>query len=61
MVEHSTADREVPGSIPGVPYHYFCPRLFLRRLKWAIDSEVGSVQPTIAQLVERRTVEVLLN
>ena len=22
-VEHSTADREVPGSIPGVPYRFF--------------------------------------
>ena len=22
VVEHSTADREVPGSNPGVPYHF---------------------------------------
>ena len=27
VVEHSTADREVPGSNPGVPYSFFL-RLF---------------------------------
>ena len=25
VVEHSTADREVPGSNPGVPYFFFLP------------------------------------
>ena len=28
MVEHSTADREVPGSIPGVPFFSFFLFLF---------------------------------
>ncbi len=27
VVEHSTADREVPGSIPGAPSSFFFPNL----------------------------------
>ena len=40
VVEHSTADREVPGSNPGVPYHFrkyssgeLCRRLFIFQLR----------------------------
>lgn len=32
MVEHSTADREVPGSNPGAPCFYFSVALLIRNL-----------------------------
>ena len=32
VVEHSTADREVPGSIPGAPFVFFFQENFLKFL-----------------------------
>ena len=31
VVEHSTADRQVPGSNPGVPYIYNTAHLFISK------------------------------
>ena len=41
VVEHSTADREVPGSNPGVPYFFEVKftspcRLCLARVPWTV-------------------------
>ena len=42
MVEHSTADREVPGSNPGVPSTFFILKIKLWIMKF-LDHEISQV------------------
>ena len=40
VVEHSTADREVPGSNPGVPWCFFAGGQILFKIVWTLKHRV---------------------